>query len=964
VEEMEMDVKEEQESIEFTGLTTTLPTSDDQQQHDNDNSPPVVASAPTTTTGYVRKGRFEVSSFRSIGPHPHGSSSGGAGGTPLSSGGHPNADNNHIVKSDNSPPHVGTETTNSPTSTSVDLNAALLPDVPPFHHQSSSLLMNSLLHAHNVQAAPMNDAKIVSQMMKMPSSEAYSEGSRFIPSTNVTPNSDKELAQMAHALNALSVTTGHTLSASGGDDNNVAQLSRAFPATLMELGQQLALRVNIKNEDVSKGELVLDDFGTMTSPTANLIRTDSTLNDMKIVKEDCPQEVPKCAVFGCLRPRVKMGYCGEHYKEFHVFEQYTDISGRTMTPAITGAPTNTVSTNPVTAGMLKKSHRVPFARLRFEIASFDKDLHIGERFGVCKYGDMFKGKLFGQEVSVKVLQKVDVIMELDVEKFRKNVEKLKSLRHPNIVQFMDVSWIASMQSFCIIEEYLPNGSLKDLLLEFGRYHTKNLFNLSSTNPPSPLLLNTPVPEDDMDFDDLKDSQLHHSTETNLSSDLDENGEEKMSPANVQRWTWKRYLCLAQDIVRGLSWLHHKYLTHNNLKPSNVLLTAENNVKISDFIPIISSATSLQSPVSSRENLEAFQSRPLPVPLPSYFYEDPAVATPVTSTETEFSFDADSRHFLLSNQRADIFCLGSIMYEMLAFCHPKYFIVERKDMNLHAREHAFVFDDWRPSIPSAPLLCLPGVKVLIEKCWQKDPAKRPTIEFVMLQLMEMEKDVDAMLRKALEDQIANWEVSEKVKDLLLTQLEQMKDMSQTLTETREQLNQAFIQLRNVKRDVDNEEKIVKTTESECEDLIQSNAKFNRMVMQHKAEIARLKKEIGEDFLTAETKIKSPYAEMLARTGSVPVMNFSSANHGQSSSGPPSTTASSTDLKTMEFKSTPRTVTKVLKSNLSEASPRRTSTTSFEIEARLQRLQEESISRRGSLQEELINKFRTYNYHPPM
>jgi serine/threonine protein kinase len=99
-----------------------------------------------------------------------------------------------------------------------------------------------------------------------------------------------------------------------------------------------------------------------------------------------------------------------------------------------------------------------------------------------------------------------------MRRFLREVEIMRSLRHPNIVEFMGVC--IEQPNICIVTEYLKKGSLHDLLRE-----------------------------------------------------------------RKGKWTWKRYLHVAQDIVRGLMWLHRKGIIHRDLSKNKIhglLLTGPQN----------------------------------------------------------------------------------------------------------------------------------------------------------------------------------------------------------------------------------------------------------------------------------------------------------------------------------------------------------------------------------------------------
>jgi len=109
-----------------------------------------------------------------------------------------------------------------------------------------------------------------------------------------------------------------------------------------------------------------------------------------------------------------------------------------------------------------------------------------------------------------------VLDESRYRKYQKEVSIMRSLRHPNIVEFMGISLqqedVATQEpaKLCIVTELLPNGNLEQLLTR-------------------------------------------------------------------RKLSWKRYFRFAKDIAIGLNWLHHKGIIHRDLKPSNLLITANYRV---------------------------------------------------------------------------------------------------------------------------------------------------------------------------------------------------------------------------------------------------------------------------------------------------------------------------------------------------------------------------------------------------
>jgi len=97
------------------------------------------------------------------------------------------------------------------------------------------------------------------------------------------------------------------------------------------------------------------------------------------------------------------------------------------------------------------------------------------------------------------------------------------------------------------------------------------------------------------------------------------------------------LGIAADLLRGLAYAHSKGIIHRDVKPANILLTAEGRAKIADFgvaRPLHSSLTVARSLVGT----------------PNYMSPEQVRTAPVTP-------------------RADLFCAGIVMYEMLTGMKP-------------------------------------------------------------------------------------------------------------------------------------------------------------------------------------------------------------------------------------------------------------------------------------------------------
>jgi len=145
------------------------------------------------------------------------------------------------------------------------------------------------------------------------------------------------------------------------------------------------------------------------------------------------------------------------------------------------------------------------------------ELEIGEQIGTGSYGAVHKAEWNGSEVAVKMMISTNVTKEMR-QSFIEEVQIMTELRHPHVVLFMGA--VTTPPNMCIIMEYMPMGSLYDVL------HNEHITN-----------------------DILKSSKR---------------------------------LKMALQVARGMNYLHSSNIIHRDLKSLNLLLDEDWNVKISDF----------------------------------------------------------------------------------------------------------------------------------------------------------------------------------------------------------------------------------------------------------------------------------------------------------------------------------------------------------------------------------------------
>lgn len=85
---------------------------------------------------------------------------------------------------------------------------------------------------------------------------------------------------------------------------------------------------------------------------------------------------------------------------------------------------------------------------------------MGEKLGAGQFGAVYRGTCRGKEVAIKKLFKQDLAPETLAD-FKKEVEIMALLRHPNVLLFMGACTQPGNMS--VITEFLPNGNVEDLL---------------------------------------------------------------------------------------------------------------------------------------------------------------------------------------------------------------------------------------------------------------------------------------------------------------------------------------------------------------------------------------------------------------------------------------------------------------------------------------------------------------------
>jgi serine/threonine protein kinase len=358
-----------------------------------------------------------------------------------------------------------------------------------------------------------------------------------------------------------------------------------------------------------------------------------------------------------------------------------------------------------------------------------EEIKIESRIGEGSFGVVYKATFRGAQVAVKQMRSMFIeLTDKDIDEFRKEAYMMSRLRHPNIVLVMGISLNE--------QEILP---MKSRVRKHEEEDSMRMRSLSSDKKKAKPQKTVCIITEYLEQGSLADILY---------------GPTKL-PAEI--WTYELILTCALQAARGMLYLHSHQppICHRDLKSSNLVVDDHWVVKVTDFgmsrivpekvqdydkgideerdsigrnsigkDPSERSSGSINIPLSS--NTTSGASRPTTVNT----VNTSSLGLEMTSNLGTTAWCAPEILTASSRTRysvkVDVYSFGMVLWELWEKKRPFDEYTSRFDIIDAVRAGK------RPPISES---CPPTFKSLVQRCWQTEPSRRPTMNYIVRYLKD-------------------------------------------------------------------------------------------------------------------------------------------------------------------------------------------------------------------------------------
>ena len=307
------------------------------------------------------------------------------------------------------------------------------------------------------------------------------------------------------------------------------------------------------------------------------------------------------------------------------------------------------------------------------------------KIGEGGFGEIYLGNWQGKKVAIKKLTLKNLrVGDNNLSKFINEINIISSLRHPNIVLYMGAS--VDKENYYMISEYLPNGTLFDLLHNNNNTNSNNN-NKNNNNYGENINNNSLISTNNNSINNNNNFFNFNSFDNYSKNSFYLNDSNKIK--------------IALQIALVIKYLHSRKIVHCDLKSPNILIDKNYNIKLGDF--------GLSRFIGKNsENIKG------------------KIGTPHWMAPEILLGGKYEYH-------SDIFSYGMILWEILTGDIPYNNIDPKKIENLITNEKNIV------KVPDYGNLIL---RKLCKSCINYEPEKRPSIDEILKELKYIyDKDDD-------------------------------------------------------------------------------------------------------------------------------------------------------------------------------------------------------------------------------